>query len=38
MVKKYMEDIVEEGKENGYVETILHRRRYIPELQAKTLI
>ncbi len=35
MVKKYMEDIVEEGKENGYVETILHRRRYIPELQAK---
>ncbi|WMM23588.1 DNA polymerase I [Tissierella sp. MB52-C2] len=35
MVKKYMEDIVESGKENGYVETILHRRRYIPELKAK---
>lgn len=34
-VKKYMEDIVKEGKENGYVETILHRRRYIPELNAK---
>lgn len=34
-VKKYMEDIVEEGKEKGYVETILHRRRYIPELKAK---
>lgn len=34
-VKKYMEDIVVEGKENGYVETILHRRRYIPELKAK---
>ncbi len=34
-VKKYMEDIVIDGKEKGYVETILHRRRYIPELQAK---
>lgn len=34
-VKKYMEDIVVEGKEKGYVETILHRRRYIPELKAK---
>ncbi len=30
-----MENIVKEGKDNGYVETILHRRRYIPELQAK---
>lgn len=35
LVKEYMEDIVKEGKDNGYVETILHRRRYIPELQAK---
>ncbi|MDR7857046.1 DNA polymerase I [Tissierella sp.] len=35
MVKNYMETIVEDGKENGYVETILHRRRYIPELKAK---
>lgn len=35
MVKKYMEDIVEEGKKKGYVETILHRRRYVPELTAK---
>ncbi len=34
-VKKYMDNIVQEGKENGYVETILHRRRYIPELNAK---
>src|SRR5699024_9899768 len=31
-IKKYMDDIVEDGKENGYVETIMHRRRYIPEL------
>lgn len=35
LVKQYMEDIVKEGKENGFVETILHRRRYIPELAAK---
>lgn len=35
MVKEYMENIVKEGKDNGYVETILHRRRYIPELKAK---
>lgn len=35
MVKEYMENIVEEGKDKGYVETILHRRRYIPELRAK---
>ncbi len=34
-VRKYMDDSVEEGKKNGYVETILHRRRYIPELNAK---
>lgn len=35
LVKEYMEDTVTKGKENGYVETILHRRRYIPELNAK---
>ena len=35
-VKSYMEDIVNQGKETGYVETILNRRRYIPELKSKT--
>lgn len=35
MVKKYMEDIVEKGKSDGYVETILSRRRYVPELKSK---
>lgn len=35
MVKEYMEDIVKKGKEEGYVETILNRRRYIPELKAR---
>ncbi|MGE5391137.1 MAG: DNA polymerase I [Deltaproteobacteria bacterium] len=34
-VKKYMEDIVVFGQEHGYVETILKRRRYLPDLNAK---
>ncbi len=34
-VQDYMDEIVEKGKEDGYVETILHRRRYVPELKAK---
>jgi len=34
-VRKYMDSIIEEGRKNGYVETILKRRRYIPELNAK---
>jgi DNA polymerase-1 len=34
-VKKYMEDVVQFGKDKGYVETILKRRRYLPDLRAK---
>ena len=34
-IKKYMDDIVEQGKEVGYVHTIMNRRRYIPELKSK---
>lgn len=34
-IKTYMADIVEIGKKQGYVETIMHRRRYIPELESK---
>ncbi|MCT4619875.1 MAG: DNA polymerase I [Marinisporobacter sp.] len=34
-VKEYMDNIVIEGKEKGYVTTLLNRRRYIPELKAK---
>jgi len=34
-VKQFMEDIVEFGKEKGYVETILMRRRYLPDLKSK---
>ena len=29
-IKKFMDDITEQAKEKGYVETIFHRRRYIP--------
>lgn len=34
-VKKYMEEVVRQGTETGYVETILKRRRYLPDLRAK---
>ncbi|WP_352418831.1 DNA polymerase I [Proteiniborus sp.] len=34
-VKEYMKSIVDEGKSKGYVETILHRRRYLPELASR---
>ncbi len=33
-IKKFMEDITEKAKEKGYVETLFHRRRYIPELKS----
>ena len=33
-IKKFMEDITEQAKEQGYVETLFHRRRYIPELKS----
>jgi DNA polymerase I len=31
-VKEYMDDIVKVAKQQGYVSTILHRRRYLPEI------
>ncbi len=34
-VKNYMEDIVQEAREKGYVSTLLHRRRYIPEVTSR---
>ena len=37
-VKKYMEDIVEKAKNDGYVETYIGRRRYIPELGSNNFI
>ena len=33
-VDKYMKECIVSAKENGYVETLLHRRRYLPELSS----
>lgn len=34
-VKEYMEKAVEVARKNGYAETIMHRRRYLPNINAK---
>jgi DNA polymerase-1 len=34
-VREYMKNIVEQAKHDGYVTTILKRRRYIPEIASK---
>lgn len=33
-VKQFMEDIVEQARQDGYVTTLLNRRRYLPEINA----
>ena len=33
-IKEFMTNIVEETKGKGYVETLYHRRRYVPELKS----
>lgn len=33
-VDKYMTDVINQAKENGYVSTLFGRRRYLPELSA----
>lgn len=35
-VKKYIDDTIAFAKEHGYVETITHRRRYLPDINAKS--
>lgn len=35
-VAKYMNDTVENAKKDGYIKTILMRRRYLPELKASS--
>ena len=35
-IKHFMDDIVESAKAKGYVETMFHRRRYIPELKSNS--
>ena len=34
-IKEYMDSIVEKAKEDGYVETLFKRRRYIPEINSR---
>ena len=37
-IKSFMDNISEEAKEKGYVETLYHRRRYVPELQSNNFM
>lgn len=34
-VKEYLERVVREARERGYVTTLLHRRRYLPDLHSR---
>ncbi|WP_338451399.1 DNA polymerase I [Niallia oryzisoli] len=34
-VKEYMDEIVQEAKQKGYVSTLMHRRRYLPEITSR---
>ncbi len=37
-VRRYMTQVVEQAKERGYVETLMHRRRNLPELTASNFV
>ena len=37
-IKKYMENVVASSREKGYVETILKRRRYLPDINSSNAI
>jgi DNA polymerase-1 len=37
-VKKYMEKVIAQARENGFVETILNRRRYLPDINSSNAI
>ncbi|SDJ65405.1 DNA polymerase I [Salimicrobium halophilum] len=34
-VKEYMDDTVRQAKEEGFVETLMHRRRYLPDVNSR---
>ena len=34
-VKEYIDRIIREAKDQGYVETIFHRRRYLPDINSR---
>lgn len=38
MVKQYMDNIVAQAKEQGFITTVLNRRRYIPEILSRNAI
>ena len=37
-IKSYMDEAVQKARENGYVETIMKRRRYLPDIDSKNAI
>ena len=37
-VKEYMNECVEAAKKNGYVETLLHRKRYLPDINSRNSV
>ena len=37
-IKEFMDNVIESATENGYVTTILNRRRYIPEINASNFM
>jgi len=37
-VREYMSEIIETGKENGFVSTLYGRRRYLPELKVSNFV
>jgi DNA polymerase I (EC 2.7.7.7) len=36
-VKKYLDEVVEAARRDGYVTTLLNRRRYLPDLASKNV-
>ncbi len=37
-VKQFLEELVENGKKNGFVETLYHRKRPVPELSSSNFV
>jgi DNA polymerase-1 len=37
-VKEYMEKSIEKARQNGYVETIFHRKRFLPDINSRNSI
>jgi len=37
-IKKYMENVISQARESGYVETIMKRRRYLPDINSANAV